>query len=605
MSDQVEEILIQNPPPAAHKELSFTDRYLTVWILAAIVLGVLIGYLSPSSADNIDSWSTGTINWPIAVGLIVMMFPPLARVDYDKVYLLFVQHFTYDHQIESMLEYATFLTKSDPKCGAKCVCHESNSTTVPSSNRLTSKGNKPVDGGNFKGILSLSLFLNCVAGPLVMFFLAIACLPDRIQYVRGLILIGLARCIAMVIVWNDLASGSSEYCAVLVSLNSIFQILIYSPYAYLLMSIFLPAFHLGSESNDNISVSFGVVAESVAIYLGIPFGLGISCWLLFNKVLGSGWKTWYKRVFIPYTAPLTLIALLFTIIVMFCLKGEVIVSIPLDVLRVSIPLCLYFFIMFVGSYYLCHRFHFNTPESITLSFTSASNNFELAIAVAIAIFGLDSPEAFAGVIGPLVEVPVMLGFVYLVRYLDKIWPTVKQPSNYSPVTEKNDTIKSILFFCEDNNVLSQMALGWCQYYHGDSIIAYSAGVKSKVGAPEAINAKAVKVMMEHGIDITDFHSKNITDLENISFDAVVSLSDVCCPRYRSEGAVLLNRSFINPATFESSMPANATEEEVLNEYRSVCDEIRSFIRDDLKSSMMAIKVSENSKKVHTFEITDV
>jgi ACR3 family arsenite transporter len=585
--------LAEQPSP---KELSFTDKYLTVWILGAIILGVVIGYLSPSSADNIDSWSTGNVNWPIAVGLIVMMFPPLARVNYDNFYLLMVRQFTYQHQIESIVELATFLSHSEPKCGPKCVCHDD------SSNGLISRS-KDRSAGNFKGLMVWSLVLNWLIGPLLMFFLAIACLPDNVPYIRGLILIGLARCIAMVIVWNDLASGSNEYCAVLVSLNSVFQILTYSPLAYILISLFLPVFNLGSDSQNRVSVSFGLVAESVAIYLGIPFAMGIGFWLIFNKVLGGDWAKWYKIVFIRYTSPLTLIALLFTIIVMFCLKGRVIVSIPLDVLRIAVPLCLYFTIMFVGTYYICHLFRFNTQESITLSFTSASNNFELAIAVSIAVFGLNSPEAFAGVIGPLVEVPVMLGFVYLVRYLEKLWPTVTPKPVYSSLNDKEEVPRNVLFFCVGNSCRSQMALGWCQYYHRDSFVAYSAGVEPKPDFPGAINPRAVQVMLENGVDISGFHSKNVEDLAHVPVDVVVTVCDAVCPRYRDTGssAIVLHHSFDDPSALEALLPEGTAEEDVLNVYRRVCNEIKLFVRDDLELLIESVYRNEQDKIVCNVE----
>lgn len=554
-------------------------------------MGVLIGYFSPSAADNINSWSTGSVNWPIAIGLIVMMFPPLARVNYDKMYQLMTQEFSSHRQLESAVELATFIASSEARCSSKCVCHEDSSSELIPKQKQAIQARSA--SSNFRGLLLSSLALNWIIGPLLMFFLAIACLPDHVPYIRGLILIGLARCIAMVIVWNELASGSNDYCAILVSLNSLFQIVTYSPLAYLFISLFLPVFHLHHSNDQKVTVSFALVAESVAIYLGIPFALGIGCWVTFNKVLGGEWISWYKRVFIRYTSPLTLIALLFTIVVMFCLKGKIIVSIPLNVLRVAVPLCVYFLTMFVGSYYLCHLFRFTHKEAITLSFTSASNNFELAIAVSIAVFGLNSPEAFAGVIGPLVEVPVMLGFVYLVRYLEQIWPTAKNSpadssnSSYEQV-EEGAIIKrkKVLFFCIGNSCRSQMALGWCQYYHADSFIAYSAGVAPLPGHPGGINAKAAKAMLEHGIDISSFRSKNIADLAHVHFDVVVTVCDSECPRYngtnKEESAVMLHHAFDDPPALEAQLPPGASEEEKLSAYRRVCGEIQAFVRDELK-----------------------
>lgn len=456
------------------KKLGFVDQYLTVWILGAMVLGVLVGYFSPSVADSINKWSTGGINWPIAVGLIVMMFPPLARVKYDEIARILKNQFSYrlitenitDNNSQSSYidEFTAILSNNDTRCvNTKCICSET--STITSTPLMTDNSIKK---DHFRKLIGFSLTLNWIVGPFLMFFLAIACLPDNnLSYIRGLIMVGLARCIAMVIVWNDLASGSGEYAAILVCLNSVFQILFYSIYAYFFLSVFLPLFPLQGNNQVNIHISFPLIVESVAIYLGIPFLIGFSCWLLFNQLLtGVGWKSWYKSTFIPRTAPLTLIALLFTIIVMFILKGHLIVSIPLQVVRVAVPLLIYFTVMFVGVYYCCYRFHFSLEESITLSFTSASNNFELAIAVSIAVFGLNSDEAFVGVIGPLVEVPVMLAFVHLVKVLQRWWPTKSNAHDYEVTGDVNvnqnveiNNPKNVMFLCTGNSCRSHMAQG--------------------------------------------------------------------------------------------------------------------------------------------------
>jgi ACR3 family arsenite transporter len=433
-----------------------------------------------------------------------------------------------------------------------------------------------------------------------MFFLAIACLPqNNIPYIRGLIFVGLARCIAMVIVWNDLASGSPEYAAILVCLNSMFQIVCYSPYAYFFVSVLLPLFQLSSSSSGRaVNISFALVVESVAIYLGIPFAIGLSSWLIFNKLLT--WKKWYKEVFVPRTAPLTLIALLFTIIVMFILKGHLIVSIPLQVVRVAIPLCIYFTTMFVGVYYCCFKFGFTLEQTITLAFTSASNNFELAIAVSIAVFGLDSPEAFVGVIGPLVEVPVMLGFVHLVKVLHRWWPTESISSNQAEDSHMPEDLeatfpsiekmgKNVLFLCTGNSCRSHMAQAWCWYYHSTSLNlkAYSAGTAPVPGNPGSINPYAMKAMMEFGIDLTQHRSKNVIDLEDVDFHLVLTVCDDAaqnCPMFKSKNSTrVVHHSFDDPPRLVgSNIDVTAEEEEeIMLTYRRVSEEIRVFIRDEL------------------------